>query len=214
MKLSDYDNIIFDLGGVILNLNYDQTVTEFQKYIPNFDVETFLGKVKQLSFYSDYEVGKISTEQFKKSFEEHYQVRFQDSEFRDCWNAMLFDFPVERLNLLKRLKSEKKTFLLSNINGMHEIAVDEKYSTLKYEVEFRSLFDKVYYSHHVGLRKPDTKVFELVIDENNLSRERTLFIDDSVQHIVGARKVGIDAFHLQKSQKLEDLELFSDLNLT
>jgi putative hydrolase of the HAD superfamily len=132
-----------------------------------------------------------------------------DEEFESCWNAMIYDFPIERIVLIERLRGlGKKVYLLSNINELHEYAVENSFSRLKLATSFRDLFNKLYYSHRIGLRKPKQDVFEFVLRDSSLVIEETLFIDDSQHHVIGARKAGIDSIHLQKPQVLEDLGIF------
>jgi len=208
-NLVDYKNIIFDLGGVILNLDYNKTVEEFKRHIPDLDESVFFGKEHQLSFFSKYEIGQISTEVFKKDFLENYKIKMTDEEFKYCWNAMIYDFPIERIVLIERLRGlGKKVYLLSNINELHEYAVENSFSRLKLATSFRDLFNKLYYSHRIGLRKPKQDIFEFVLRDSSLVKEETLFIDDSQHHVIGARKAGIDSIHLQKPQVLEDLGIF------
>lgn len=189
------NNIIFDLGGVILNLDYQETVRAFKKIIPNLDDSTFYGKENQLEFFSLYETGKITTQDFLARFNSQYNSQLSLEEFKKAWNAMLFDIPKSRLNLLSSLKP-KRLFLLSNINEIHEDAVGD----------LTPYFEKVYYSHRIGLRKPNPEIFKLVLKENNLDLHDTLFIDDSEQHIRGAQSIGLQSIHLKKPLTIEDLQ--------
>jgi len=202
--LENIDAVIFDLGGVILNLDYNLTVIEFEKHIEGLDRNVFFGKKEQLPFFSSYEIGKISTEDFIKSFNDYYRKNFSYEDFKSYWNAMILDIPQGRIELIRSLKTQgKKVFLLSNINHLHEIAVEQRFMELGETTNFLSLFDKGYYSHHIGLRKPTTEIFDYVMKDQNLTPERTVFIDDSVHHVEGARLVGINAVHLSDGQPLE-----------
>lgn len=204
INLSDIDAIIFDLGGVILNLDFELTIIEFNKLIPHFDHCSFLGQKEQLPFFNAYEVGELSTEDFIVSFNNHYNSNFSLETFKQCWNAMILNIPQERIVLLNQLRFQgKKIYLLSNINHLHELAVDEKFKELGETHHFLSLFDKGYYSHHIGLRKPSQDVFRLVIREQNLDVKRTLFIDDTLHHVEGARSVGLQSLHLGLGLTLE-----------
>jgi FMN phosphatase YigB (HAD superfamily) len=210
--LNQIDNIIFDLGGVILNLDYHQTFHAFKKYAPQIDDDTFVGKSKQHTIFSDYEVGKITSRAFRDELNAFYNMNLDDKTFDECWNAMLFDIPLVRIQLLQKLRTTgKKIFLLSNINEIHEHAVEERFSSLGFKHEFRDLFHRAYYSHLVGMRKPHPEIFKRVLEENDLQTKKTLFIDDSFQHIVGAEAIGLTALHLKTPQKIENLGLFSTL---
>lgn len=206
MNFNEIDAIIFDLGGVILNLDYDETIKTFQSLI-NLDVSTFYGSRNQLEFFSNYEIGKIDTIQFIEKFNQHYCTHFSKKEFENIWNLMIFDIPPERIEFLKKLSLKTKIFLLSNINEIHHervsAVVDETFPNLIFD----NIFHKVYYSHLVGLRKPSEKVFQLILSENNLAADKTLFIDDSIQHIEGAKQLGLKVHHLSKEQSILELNV-------
>jgi epoxide hydrolase-like predicted phosphatase len=205
----DYQNIIFDLGGVLLNLDFNRTKVEFRKSLPHLADESFLGHVNQLSLFSIYEVGKISTDDFYSEFKNHFQTDITFDQFKTCWNAMILDFPKMRVNFLKQLRQNgKKLFLISNINELHELSVEDQFNKLGENVSFSSLFDNFYYSHRVGIRKPNAEIFDMAILQNNLKTSETLFIDDSLQHIEAARKLGLDAFHLKDSNQLEKSDFY------
>ncbi len=206
MELNNFDAIIFDLGGVILNLNYDLTVIEFDKKIQNLDRRFFFGKKDQHPFFSDYEIGKTKTSFFIEEFNKFYQKSFTESEFEVLWNAMILDLPIERISLIRRLRQKsKKVFLLSNINELHEHAVEKRFRELGEKNNFLKEFDKGYYSHKIGLRKPNREIFEFVIDQHSLQPNKTLFIDDSAHHVEGARSVGINSIHLDNGRQIESL---------
>lgn len=209
----DYQNIIFDLGGVLLNLDFQRTKTEFRKSIPHLADESFLGHVNQLALFSIYEVGKISTPDFYEEFKKYFNTSIGFEEFKACWNAMILDFPVSRINFLRQLRSRgKKLFLISNINELHEFAVEDEFKKLGESSPFSSLFDNFYYSHRLGMRKPNAEIFEHALFENSLNRSETLFIDDSLQHIEAATKLGIDSFHLKQPNHLESSEFYTLLS--
>jgi len=204
--MKNIDAIIFDLGGVILNLDYDKTIESFNKYLPNLGKENFLGRRDQLTFFNEYEVGQITTEEFIARFNEHFEISLSFDEFKTSWDAMILDFPPTRIELLKKLRIQgKKIYLLSNINDLHEKAVLDRYMKIGEPSEFFSLFDKTYYSHHINLRKPDREIFEHVIGEQKLDPKRTIFIDDSIQHVEGARIVGLNGIHLPKGNIVEEV---------
>jgi glucose-1-phosphatase len=214
MKTSnDYQGIIFDLGGVILNLDFSRTIQEFKTLSPGLSGENFLGRVNQASFFSDYEIGKITSDELVEKFNQFYESNLSTSDFTRCWNAMILDFPMERIHLIEKLRRDgRKLYLLSNINELHELAVEESFRRLNLNFSFFDLFDKVYYSHRVGLRKPDLRIFKTVLENNLLTASKTLFIDDSLQHVVAARELGIEAIHLEKPLNLEGHPIFTASN--
>lgn len=186
-------NIIFDLGGVILDLAVDQTILGFAQ-LSGLSPE----RVTELFRYSEgfmaFERGQITEHQFRDFVRELYKIDVSDDEIDRCWNAMLLTIRPGRLELLTRLKAEYKTFLLSNTNTIHLDFINEK--TLPAMRGVRSLddyFHKTYYSQLIGMRKPDPEIFLHVLDDNGLNAGETLFLDDNADNVAGARAVGIQA---------------------
>ena len=196
-------NIIFDLGGVILNIDYKRPQEEFKK-LGIKDVETLYSKQNQVELFDLLETGKISEKEFIQKIKESSDLEIADSEIITAWNSILLEFPLRRLQILQQLQLHYNMYLLSNTNEIHEKAFNEM---LKIQCGYPSLalfFDRVYLSHRVGLRKPDPKIFELVINENNLKIEETLFIDDSLQHIESASKLGLKTIHVKDNMTMEN----------
>ncbi len=195
-----YKNIIFDFGGVIINIDYHLTTKAFRELgLDNFD-ELF-SKLKQSDLFDRYEKGLISSSDFRTALKSNFHLNVDDATFDKAWNAMLLDIPTERLALLKRLKSTHRTFLLSNTNEIH---IDTIYERMKTEMnipDFSVYFEKIYLSYKVKMRKPDIEIFELVLNENNLDPAETLFIDDSPQHLEGAKKLGIQTYWLDVNKE-------------
>ena len=121
---------------------------------------------------------------------------------------MLLDLPVERLRILEKLHAEKRISLLSNTNEIHVEAFESAMKKVHGIQNLSGFFDHVYYSCRVGMRKPEERIFEHVIKEQNYNPSETLFIDDSPQHIEGAKKVGLHAYHLRANQGETILDLF------
>ncbi len=205
--LKGIKNIIFDLGGVVINLDYKLTLNEF-KSLGFTDIEKVYTQFSQLHWFDSYDRGGISSEQFVAGFREYLGPGVNDEEIIRAWNAMLLDFPPERAELLLELKSRYRTFLLSNTNDIH---IKYYNGRIRKEYGYEGLeqfFEKDYYSHIVGMRKPDKEIFEFVLRENGLKASETLFIDDSPQHVEGAGKTGIRAYHLQAPETI--VSLFRD----
>ena len=118
---------------------------------------------------------------------------------------MLLEIPIEKLKFIYGLKKDYKIFLLSNTNEIHIKKFKEDLKKNNMLEQFYNCFDKIYYSSRMGKRKPDENCFNQVLEENGLVAEKTIFIDDSIQHIEGAEKVGIKTFHLEKNKSILDL---------
>ena len=198
-------SIIFDLGAVLLNISYQKTIEEFDKLgIKNSS--TFYSKKLQTNIFNLLETGEISESDFIKEIQKQC-TEATNTQILYAWNAMLLDLPLHRVELLKQLKKDFNLYLLSNTNSIHITEFENKIGSKQYK-EFYQLFDKVYYSHKIGHRKPNAEAFKLIIEENNLIAEEILFIDDSPQHIDGAKKLGIKTYHLLDNEDV--ISLFPD----
>jgi FMN phosphatase YigB (HAD superfamily) len=202
--MSEIKNIIFDLGGVIINLDIPKTIAEFNK-ISQKPFESIYTQMQQTPLFDLFDKGQIPENDFFKTLRETLNQEIPDEALVFAWNAMLLDFPLERLNLLTRLKSKYRLFLLSNTNETHINEFEKQLFATRGYRDLTSFFEKVYYSCRMNMRKPNTEIFEYVLAENNLIPAETLFIDDSVQHIEGALKTGIKAHYLAKGTEVEDL---------
>lgn len=204
LKNKHFDAIIFDFGAVIIDIDYHKTRVAFEKQgIKNFD-ELF-SKARQNSLFDNLEKGLISEYEFRNELRLLSDINLTDETIDACWNEMLLQLPLKRVDLLKKLSAGKSLFLLSNTNIIHEKAFSAYIEDLYGWNNFKSIFQKVYFSHELNMRKPDLEIFEKVLTENKLNPAKTLFIDDSPQHIAGAKKAGIHAFHLQDGMEICDL---------
>jgi len=194
--------IIFDLGGVILNISYQNTIDSFKKLgVTNSD--NFYSKKKQTHIFNLIETGEITAEQFLNDLQE-LTDNATIQEVKDAWNSMLLDLPESRLDLLRSLKSKYKLFLLSNTNAIHINAINNKLGETKWK-GFCNLFDKMYLSHEIGVRKPNIEAFQFILKQQKLNPNEVLFIDDSPQHIEGAKKLGIICYHLKDGEDITTL---------
>jgi putative hydrolase of the HAD superfamily len=196
-------NIIFDYGGVIIDLDYNKAREEFQKLgVTNFD--GIFSQFKQGELFDLLDKGQISEHDFRDALRQQLGVPLTDEQIDHGWNSILLGIKEEKIKLLTHLISSYKTFLLSNTNFIHLKAIT-KYLLRTYgRVNLDSLFDRVYYSCAIGLRKPELEIFQRVINDNGLKPSETLYIDDSIQHVEGAARVGLIAVLYDPSESLED----------
>ncbi len=196
MSYRNIKNIIFDLGGVILNIDYNLTIKAFEN-LGIKHADTFYSQQRQTKIFDRLETGKLTEEEFCDSIRKISGIAATNEVIIQAWNAMLLDFPEEITDVLQKAKQQYRTFLLSNTNAIHYKAYSQ---ILKKQLGLESLaelFDKQYLSHEIGLRKPEVKVFKMILEENGLKAEETLFIDDSYQHIKGAEKAGLQTHWLK-----------------
>lgn len=196
-------NIIFDLGGVIYDVDYTKTIKAFEDLgISDFD--RVYAKAGQSDLFDNLETGAISVHEFYSGINSFLQIELSEEEINHAWNAMLLHFMPEAIKCIKGLKSNYRLFLLSNTNHIHIESIKRQYGVQYFE-EFSSLFEKVYLSHDLGLRKPHKNVFDFIVNEQGLIPEQTLFVDDSPQHVEGAVLAGLNAYHLKDGEKISEL---------
>jgi epoxide hydrolase-like predicted phosphatase len=198
--MGEIKNIIFDLGGVIINLDIPKTIAEFNK-LTHRPFEAIYTQLQQTPLFDDFDKGRITEEKFFEEIKRLLEAPVTNEQLRHAWNAMLLDFPLHRLELLKTLKTKYRLFLLSNTNETHITEFEKQLQLTRGHKNLEPFFEKVYYSCRINMRKPDTEIFELVLNENNLKPRETLFLDDSPQHIEGALKTGIRAHFLVKEKE-------------
>lgn len=197
-------NIIFDLGGVLLNIDYQLTnraftdlgVKNFTELYSQFHTDTLFG---------DLETGRVSEEEFIARLRPHLPASVTSQQIIAAWNAMLLDYPLARLQLLQQLRLHYNLYLLSNTNAIHLREVNAILERSRGIPSLAAFFDRSYYSHLIGLRKPEKEAYQLILDENNLRPEETLFIDDTLPNIDAAQKLGIQVIHLQAPKTVLDI---------
>lgn len=196
-------HIIFDLGGVLLNIDYSLTERAFiEAGVTNFP--QLYSQLRQSDLFDRLEMGQMTRNEFITAMQQASTCPLTEQQVLDCWNALLLDFPLRRLQILQQLRLYYDLVLLSNTNEIHEEVFN---NTLQRDHGIPNIgvfFDKVYMSHRVGMRKPMTELFQRVLDECGFKAEETLFIDDSPQHIEAAKAVGIRTIYLEKGMTIED----------
>ncbi len=199
-------NIIFDLGGIFLNLDFSKTEKAFRE----------IGVTEFTSLYTQHhasdlfdllEAGKISPEEFHHAFVHETGVQLSYEQLKNAWTALLLDFPIERLQWLQEIGKRYNIFLLSNTNKIHYDAFTASFREQMSIEDFNKLFIKAYYSHEIGFRKPNPESFLYVLNEQNLKPGETLFIDDTLKNIEGAKQVGLQTIFLAPPKTVLDLEL-------
>lgn len=204
--MQNIENLIFDLGGVILTLDMPRAEQSFTDLgVTNYNALFRSGNVS--SFFKEYEVGNISNEEFLDALRKLSGLPLTDNELIAAWNNMLGYFPGERIELLKQLKNRYRLFLFSNTNALHLTAFRKMYADDFNGNMFDNHFEKAYYSHLLRMRKPDKEPYEYILKENNLNPSKTLFIDDSIINIEGAEAAGLKGIHIKPGVSILDLGL-------
>ncbi len=199
-------NIIFDFGDIFINLDKEATL----KALAKFGIHE-IGKESMKVAYR-YEEGKISTEDFVAFFSR--QLKITKKDLIVAWNAILLDFPKDRLAFLKKLAESKKycLFLLSNTNDLHISWIQNDWGEELYN-EFKDCFEQFYLSHEINFRKPNTEIYQFVLNENKLKAEETFFIDDTKENTDAAERLGIKTWNLIPGKEdVVDLQTQKELN--
>lgn len=190
-------NLLFDFGGVIIDIDYARTPEAFRRLSRAGRAAEYT-QASQAELFDRLETGHISPAEFRAGLRQQYELEASDEEIDAAWNALLLDVPAERLALIGELRRQgHQTALLSNTNQLH---IEEVNRRLARQYGFKNgiadCLDRVFYSQEVGFRKPGEEIFHHALREMNWQPAETLFIEDSPQHIATARRLGLRVLHL------------------
>lgn len=194
-------NIIFDLGGIFIDINYQKTEDSFLK----LGFKNFADFYKQdyvSDLFNDLEIGKINDNLFCNEIRKISKLNISNKQIIDAWNALLGTFFEGRINWLQQL-NDYNIFLFSNTNKIHYDAFMRIYKKQFGNSNFDNFFIKAYYSHTLGLRKPNINSYEFILNEQNLTASETLFVDDTKKNIEGAAKAGLQTLLLLPNMSLQ-----------
>ncbi len=192
-------NIIFDLGGVLLNIDFEHTFTAFDRLrgVTN-DELCELPATRNLFELPDvrrilqnFEVGILSPAQFRSKLCERVGLEIPDEQFDEAWNALLLDYPAERIELVQSLSQKHRTFLLSNTNAIHCEHYNRQLNDRFGIPSLGHLMEKAFYSFEMDCRKPDPLIYFKMLKEAGLKAEECLFIDDCEENLESAKRLGI-----------------------
>lgn len=206
--LKGIKNIIFDYGNVIFKIDFKRTQKAFED-LGVQNVEAFFAHKGHHSIFDEFEAGKITAAQFRDEIRSLVNNDgLTDQQIDAAWNSLLIGVMDGHHELLLKLKDKYRTFLLSNINEIH-LSFISNYLQKTFDLTGNEgFFEKIYYSHLVGKRKPNVEIFEQVLAENGLVPSETLFIDDSPQHLKPAGELGINTYLLTYPDNI--LKVFED----
>ncbi|RYY66345.1 MAG: HAD family phosphatase [Chitinophagaceae bacterium] len=202
--MADLKNIIFDLGGVLLDIDYSKTKHSFQELgFTNFD--EMYSQYTADPLFSNLETGKASNEEFLAAMVKAGENRISSEQVSLAWNAMLLNFRISSLDFLDTLSQKFRLYLLSNTNAIHLEAFSQIFLKETGKASLDSYFTKAYYSNKIGYRKPNEDIFEFVLKDAGIAASETLFIDDSYNNIETAEKMGFKTHLLKPGEKIEEL---------
>ena len=199
-------HIIFDLGGVFLNINFQQTSQAFAK-LGVTDFNNMFTQHYSNPLFELLETGKITEHEFYDAFRDATKVDLTNQEIKDAWNALLLDFPPERILWLEQMAKKYNLYLFSNTNQIHYDCFMQQFEQVFNGKNFNDYFIKAYYSQDLGLRKPYPNAFEAILNEQSLNPAETLFIDDTIKNVEAAAGLGMQNIHLAPPLTVLDLNL-------
>ena len=204
IDLTNIKNIIFDLGKVLLNLDFNASIVAFQKLGLKTDVLDSKQVYSDPVFY-ELEVGKVTPEEFCNRVRKVIQnPDSTDSQIEDAWYSMILDIPASRVKVVQELSKNYNVYLFSNTNKIHIERLHRAFKT-EHGIDFPSLFVKDYYSHEIHERKPDLSSYQKVIELAGINPEESIFIDDLEKNIIGAQQSGLKTFWLKEGMEMTDI---------
>ena len=209
--LANIKNIIFDLGKVLLNLDFNASIVAFQKLGLKTDVLDSKQAYSDPVFY-ELEVGKVTPKEFCNRVRKVLNnPDASDSQIEDAWFAMILDIPASRVKIVQELSKNYNVYLFSNTNKIH---IDRLHRAFKAEhgIDFPSLFVKDYYSHEIHERKPDFNSYMKVIELSGINPEESIFIDDLEKNIIGAQQSGLKTFWLKDGMEITNVFDFATIS--
>ncbi len=195
--------IIFDFGGVIINLDLPKCIQNFITLgVP--EVEKYLSNFGQSGFFMQWEKGEIGIKEFRNEIRNISQTLLTDEQIDSAWCSFLTDIPANRIELLQKLRKNYRLLLLSNSNPLHiEVSASEEFK--KYGYEIFDFFDCCYFSYKIGLAKPDEEIFRYVLKDAGVKPEECMFVDDGKKNIETAAKMGFKTHLVQQGENLDFL---------
>ena len=195
MDLTNIKNLVFDLGGVIINLHIEATLEEFSR-LSGKTLDEIKASYFRPEFFYQYEKGLIDDVEFSRALSAYMGITLSIDQVEKAWCKMLGEIHPERVEMLKKLSENYNLLLLSNTNRMHLDVFNDILFRASGVPTMNDLFHKVYYSHEIHMRKPDDEIFLHVLRDSNIVAEETIFLDDTMENLVTAQRLGINTFHV------------------
>ncbi len=203
-KRNSLKNILFDLGGVLLDLDVQKTFNAFEKM--GLSKEVIMERYNSKNnFFFQFEKGQISENEFRASLRKMIGNSVSNEKIDYAWNEMIRGFKDDTIKLLSDLSGKYPLYLLSNTNEIHLPFYSEQFRETSGGTTLQKYFIETYYSHIIGTRKPEPESFGYVLEDAGIKPEETLFIDDFEENCVSAREAGLVAHHLKPEENLREV---------
>lgn len=202
--MAETKNIIFDLGGVLLDIDYQKSIDAFKTLgIGHF--EEMFSQFKADALFEKLERGEVSEADFYSAIKERTPHALSEADIDQAWNALILHFRQDSLVYLEKLAQKYKLYLLSNTNSIHQKYFQQLFAKETGKPTLDAYFTKAWYSNEIGLRKPGAEIFRYILEEENLLAEETLFIDDTLVNVETAKEIGLKTHHLLAGERIEEL---------
>ncbi|MEA3448035.1 MAG: HAD family phosphatase [Bacteroidota bacterium] len=206
---SRYKNIVFDLGRVLLPIDFDAPVNAFTK-IGLKDFDTMYHQTLQTDLFNLLETGKISEAYFRDEMRRISGIPWTDKQIDEAWNTIILEFRPATIEMLKKLSKSCRLFLLSNTNSIHFRSYNQQIKQRFCRDGLSAFFERMFLSHQMGVRKPDSEIFFLMQKQTEVVPAQTLFIDDNAENIKTAQSLGYHTLHLRDGMKVEEQRFCAD----
>lgn len=214
---NDIKVLLFDLGGVVIDIDpkiaiselkkiSSKTATEFKEM--DYRYETFNSDLSK--FFNAYEKGEISDQSFRDGLRSAGNFDLDDEKIDEIWNLVIVKIHSDILELILQLKKKYSIMILSNTNSIHKYFFNKLCSDLHGKT-FDKLFDNVFYSFELKCRKPDKEIYDKVVEESKYLPREIIFFDDMKENLVECKKMGMSTYHVKSTLELKSF--LSDLIL-
>jgi len=200
---SNISTLIFDFGGVLIDLDMNQSILNFKK-LGVENVENYLSNFGQSGFFMQLEKGKISAEEFRSEIRKMTTNTITDKEIDDAWNAFLVRIPSEKLDIVYQLRKKFRVIMLSNTNAIHFPYAERTFFSYKNR-SIDEYFDKCYRSYDMKMAKPDAEIFEAILSQEQVAPNQCLLLDDGPKNIEQAQKLGFQTYFVDPKEDLSFL---------
>ena len=200
---SNISTLIFDFGGVLIDLDMNQSILNFKK-LGVENVENYLSNFGQSGFFMQLEKGKISAEEFRSEIRKMTTNTITDKEIDDAWNAFLVRIPSEKLDIVYQLRKKFRVIMLSNTNAIHFPYAERTFFSYKNR-GIDEYFDKCYRSYDMKMAKPDAEIFEAILSQEQVAANQCLLLDDGPKNIEQAQKLGFQTYFVDPKEDLSFL---------
>lgn len=187
-------NLIFDLGGVIIDIRRQNCIDALRKLgMP--DADQFLGDSIQKGPFLSLEDGSITAAQFRDELRARISRPVTDDDIDHAFGKFLVEIPVDRLRMLESLHHRYRLYILSNTNPiMWNSGIRQLFEADGHNREY--YFDGEVASFKARCVKPHKEIFQYAIDHLGINPAESLFFDDSIDNVNASREIGFNAVHV------------------